>query len=266
MEEVKSFSPDIKVLCRFLGGSQLYGLATPESDKDERGLIMSTRAKFILGTGRFDESRNQDSAIQLDVVYKELGHWVRLLNAGNTEAFEMLFAPRSVFTVYENEFDLFRQNPFAFMDSKKLFNCLRGYAQSEFRLAKGERVGVLGSKRKQALDKYGYSHRNASHLVRLLNTGITFFKEGRYVVNCADFPKEVYEKILNIKTKPTEYSVEQLAIDYADLEKQIVEAYESRKKSYHFNEKEANKILLSAYFPHLQMEFKKNSLDGLGSV
>lgn len=263
---METFNSDIKVLCRFLGGSQLYGLSTPESDKDERGLIMSTRAKFILGTGRFDESRNQDSAIQLDVVYKELGHWVRLLNAGNTEAFEMLFAPRSVFTVYEKEFELFRQNPYAFMDSKKLFNCLRGYAQSEFRLAKGERVGVLGSKRKMALEKYGYSHRNASHLVRLLNTGITFFKQGVYVVNCADFPDDIYEKILHIKTKPTEYSVEQLAIDYAELEKDIVEAYENRKKSYHFDEKEANKILLSAYYPHLSKEFAKNSLDDSSSV
>ena len=51
-----------KTLCRYLGGSHLYHLDTPQSDRDERGVFMVTEPSYILGTMRHDEKRRQTKA------------------------------------------------------------------------------------------------------------------------------------------------------------------------------------------------------------
>jgi len=248
---------NIKKLCEFKGGSHLYHLNTHNSDIDVRGLYMNTDAKHIIGTAKNEEYRKQNPNIQQDIVYKELSAWVRLLHQGNTEAFEMLFASSDSFTLCAPEFNLFRAEAHNLIDSRKLFNVLRGYAQSEFRLAKGERAGVLGSKRKESLNTYGYSYRNATHLLRLLWTGIHFFRHQIYVVNCRDFGADEYNYLMKIKATPERYSVEQLEADYKQYDAEIVAAYESRTRTFTFSEKIANNLLLRCYFPYLKLEYQK---------
>ena len=252
---------DAKILCELLGGSHLYGLNTPASDEDTRGIVINTSADYILGLRRYDESRKQNAAIKQDIVFKELSAWVRLLYQGNTEAFEILFAPESKFISLSPEIKLFRATPYEFIDSRRLFGCLRGYGASEARLVAGLRTGVLGSKRKQSLDTYGYSPKNATQLLRLFQTGIEFFTHERYVVETRDFGSDFHAYLMEIKTNPSSYSLELFEKDYREMEARLVMAFESyRKKSFHFNEKLANKLLLRCYFPHLQSEYSKISL------
>jgi hypothetical protein len=256
-------APVTKKLCQFNGGSHLYHLNTPASDIDERGVFMHTEARFILGTDRFEEIRKQNPAIQEDVVYKELNAWVTLLRKGNTEALEILFAPEADFVILTNEMRLFRESARDFLDSTNLYNCLRGYAQGEYRLAMGERTGVLGSKRKAALDKHGFSPKNATQLMRLLLTGIFLFENDTYVTDCRFFGSDLFKYLFEIKTKPESYSAELLTKDYKELDARLTRAFEARKVTYTFNTQLANQLLLDCYYPHIQVAWQQPVYDAL---
>ena len=237
-------------LCKYLGGSHLYGLNTESSDVDIRGVILNTDPSFIIGLNRFDEERNMKNGN--DIVYREFSNFIRLLHRGNTEAFETLFAPESSFSELSKEFKRIRIYRDELIDSEKLFNCLRGYAQGEYRLAMGERTGVLGSKRKTSLDKYGFSPKNCTNLLRLLYTGIHFFEHDKYVVNCREFGDDVFNKLFKIKTKPETYSKEQMWEDYKTYDAALVNAYDNRKVTHKFNEVIANWLIVDMYFPYLE--------------
>jgi len=239
-----------KVLCKYLGGSHLYKLNTESSDLDERGIFITTDPSYIIGLQRHDEDRNQENGT--DFVMKEFSNFIRLLYRGNTEAFETLFAHESAFSVFSKEFRFLRVYANDLIDSEKLYNCLRGYAQGEYRLALGERTGVLGSKRKAALDKYGFSPKNCTNLLRLLYTGIHFFEKDKYVVDCHEFGDDVYNKLFQIKTKPETYSKEQMGEDFKIYDAALVKAYENRKVTHKFNEIVANWLIVQMYFPYLE--------------
>ena len=87
----------------------------------------------------------------------------------------------------------------SFIDTDNMFKCLRGYMQSELRLANGERTGQLGGKRKAQLDKYGFSPKNFVQLFRLAHAGVTLFQEGYFPVNVMPF---VFgEMLFKLKTR-----------------------------------------------------------------
>lgn len=247
---------NVKTICELNMGSRLYHLDTPTSDFDKRSLFINLDADYILGTRRFDEARKQNSVLKLDVVAKEISHWVRMLHQANTEALEMLFAPRSEFTIYEPEFDSFRQSATEFLDSKKLFNALRGYMVSEHALATGRRTGKLGSSRADALAKYKYSPKNVVQILRLSEVGCVFFKTGKFVVDCREFDDRFYKLLYRIKTNPSSYSLAEFEQDYVNAESHLVSSFEARKNTYYFNEQLANRLLLKSYFPPLHSQYQ----------
>lgn len=237
------------VICEYLGGSHLYGLNTPESDEDVRGVFVNTEPKFILGTGRFDEERKQNYKIKEDIVYKELSAFVRLLYAANTEALEVLFAPREAFTLLRADMQKIRESHESLVDSQKLYNCLRGYMQGEYRLAIGERKGQIGGKRYAKLQEVGFSPKNFTQLFRLAYAGCIFFKQNRFPVNLKDEP--IYEELMKIKTKPESFTVESLTASYKEAEKNLDEAFANRVVDRKFNDDVANKLLLNTYISFL---------------
>lgn len=241
---------NIKILCRYNGGSHLYRLNNAQSDIDERGVFMTTDYSYILGLKRHDEERKLDET--QDMVMRELNHFMRLLFRANTEALECLNADISSFTELDKSFKFIRIYKDDLIDSARLFNSLRGYAQGEYRLALGQRVGVIGSKRREALNQFGFSPKNCTNLLRLLYTGICFFKDDVYIVDCRDFGDEIYGKLHTIKNNPGTYSATQMERDYKDLDKQLEDAYNNRKSTHQFNEVIANWLLLELYFPYLK--------------
>lgn len=258
---------EIELLCEFQGGSHLYGLNTPASDIDVRGVFANTDPDYILGTKRHDESRKQISSEKEDIVYKELSHFMRLLKASNTEALEILFAKESAFSLMSHSMSLIRTSQDSFVDSERLYNCLRGYMQGELRLALGERKGQIGGKRYEAVQKYGFSPKNFTQLFRLAYVGEIFFKENRFPVNIKDEKDPaIWEALMAIKTQPENFSKDELTLRYAEAELSLEEAFNNRAKDRKFDEEVANETLLAIYIPHLEAAKKKLVQKCLGKV
>ena len=240
-----------KILCKILGGSHLYHLNTVDSDVDERGVFVHLDPKFIIGTKRFDEERRQPTDTDEDVVIKELSHYCSLLAKSNTEALDLLFCSHSHFTVLTDNFRLLRENRLSFVDSVKLFGCLRGYMKGERRLVNGERKGQIGGKRYAKLQEVGYSPKNAVQLLRLAEVGRMFFSNDQYFVDTRHFGVNFHSILMDIKTTPERYTRDQIneVVDIA--EQALVDAFENREINYVFDEDKLNEVLMKIYMPIL---------------
>lgn len=239
----------MKTLCKTLGGSNAYGLNTPESDVDYRGVVCNTDAATILGLSRFDVIQKQENE---DEVYYEVRKFFELLKNGNTGALEVLFTNRDKFLEFAPEFEPVYANRMSFVDTDKMFKCLRGYMQGEQRLANGERTGQLGGKRKAQLEKYGFSPKNFVQLFRLAWCGVTLFQDGFFPINVMDEDPAFGLYLFELKTNPAHFTREQLNLEVASAEKKLLEAYEARKFRYTFDEAKANALLTQLYLPHLK--------------
>jgi hypothetical protein len=237
----------MKMLVKVLGGSTAYGLNTPESDVDYRGVFVNTEPSKILGLDKLDHLQKQEAD---DIVYYEVRKFFDLLRQGNTGALEILFtedAPLETSDIFAE----IQANKLKFVDTDKMFRCLLGYMQGERRLANGERTGQLGSKRKAQLDKYGFSPKNFTQLFRLANCGISLFEKGYFPVNMKKHDETVHAFLLRVKTHPESYNKEQLnnLADHYEIE--LKKAYENRNYSYTFDADLANEMLRKAYIHYL---------------
>lgn len=215
----------MKTLCKYLGGSHLYGMNTPASDIDERGVfMMNTDPLYVYGFHRLDNQVNQTP--EKDVVMHELTQFIKLATKSNTQTLECLFAPLGMFTFLDHDFELsVLDNRTRFLNTDQLFKSLDGYLLNEMRLALGERTGLLGSKRKNALDQYGFSPKNFSHLFRLTACGIHFFRTGVYPVRLADFDPAMHELCMEVKTNPGSF-------DKGDLQARALKKKEEMRAAY----------------------------------
>ena len=237
----------MKMLVKALGGSTAYGLNTPESDLDYRGVFINIDPAKILGLERMDHLQKQETD---DIVYYEVRKFFELLRNGNTGALEILFSDNLLET--SDAFEEIQANKFKFLDTGKMFRCLLGYMQGERRLTNGERTGQLGSKRKAQLDKHGFSPKNATQLLRLGFCGETFFLKGYFPVNVKMENENVWKELFDIKTQPHKYTVAQVNNKFDLAESFMKKAYEDRKFNYEFDHKYANEVLRRAYLPYLQ--------------
>ena len=235
------------MLVKVLGGSRSYGLDTPESDIDYRGVFANTEASKILGLEKLDHVQKQETD---DIVYYEVRKFFELLRAGNTGALEILFSQEFIETSDEFK-NLIQTNRLKFLDSDRMFKCLLGYIQGERRLANGERTGQLGGKRKAQLDKHGFSPKNATQLLRLAFCGDVFFQKGYFPVNVKKENELVWKQLFSIKTEPHLYTVSKVNELFDVAESFMKDSYEKRKFSYTFDAELANDILRRIYLPHL---------------
>lgn len=250
----------MKILARLLGGSHLYGLNTPESDYDERFIYAYDDVPNIIGLDKNECISEQDK--DQDKLGYELRRYLELLKKTNNQVVEYLFADESAFIEITPEFKLIRQNKFRLIDQDRFYKSLRGYIQNELKLANGERTGELGSKRKAALDKYGFSPKNFSHLLRLIQCGITFFKTGEYPVNLQKHNAALTEKLLKIKMEPGAFTKESLNITAKIMEELFVNAYQDRltkDRISYYDHDVANDIIFKIYYPTLKEIYEKNS-------
>jgi predicted nucleotidyltransferase len=246
----------MKILFKMQGGSHSYGLNTPASDTDWRGIYAHTEIADIVGlqSGVNDSKVKQNETT--DEAYWEVCRFFNLLKDGNTQAVEILFAKSHV--IATPEFHLIRAHRRMLLDTEKMFKVLQGYAQSERRLANGERTGKLGGKRKEAIDTYGYSPKNFVQLFRLLWAGTVFFSQGYFPLNVGEYNQLLQAKLLTIKTNPKTFSVDYLN-KYADvMESMLIEEFEKRDKSkdFKFDEKAANHLCYLIYAPLIRQAGK----------
>jgi hypothetical protein len=223
----------MKTLCKYLGGSHLYGMSTPASDVDERGVFMNTDPLYVYGFHRLDNQVNQTA--EKDVVMHELTQFLKLATKSNTQTLECLFAPCGSFSVLDSDFErMVLGQRERFLNTDQLFKSLEGYLYNEMRLALGERTGLLGSKRKNQLDKHGFSPKNFSHLFRLAECGRQFFLTGVYPVRLKDFNPELHDLCMSVKLHPETWTADELKAKAEALREEMRAAYESVSDSAKF--------------------------------
>lgn len=235
-------------LCKYLGGSHSYGLAVEGvSDIDERAIFCNTEISKILGLNRFDHlvTQNKDK----DSCYWEIRNYFNLLQKGNTQALEMLFNKNWIDIT--PEFENIQKNKYSLIDSQKFFKCLEGYCHSELKLAIGERTGKLGGKRKEIVEKLGFSPKNFVQLIRLSYCGRILFEYGYFPVNIKNDNTNLFNLLYDIKYNPENYTKE-LLISLADTHRnQMLEAFNNIKYDFKFDEKLANELIYGIYKPFL---------------
>jgi len=86
----------MNIVCEMLFGSHLYGLDTPNSDKDYKGIILPAKRQLLLGQTCFhvDESTNKNASKNtkddIDKTYYSLQYFVNLACQGETIAVDLL--------------------------------------------------------------------------------------------------------------------------------------------------------------------------------
>jgi predicted nucleotidyltransferase len=225
-----------------VGGSKLYGLDTPESDTDYRGVYATTDLQVAAG---FQDHSSIVKTGEVDATYYELGRFLALLRKTNTQVMEVLFAPDSAFSVMTPEFEWLRSKKYELFDSEKLKQSLLGYIHSEIRLATGERRGQLGSLRKQKIETFGFSPKNFTQLLRLIFVGKYLYEHGEYVVRVADVDPDYHELLMIVKTKPELFTKEDLVRMVESGKSELVKVMESSKLKTEFNTNLASKFLLT---------------------
>ena len=148
-------------------GSIAHGTYLEEpDDRDIFGIYVPPK-KYVLGLSNKDHYISQQD--NMDITYFSIRKFMRLLINQNPNVITWLWIkPEHI--IKDSEYyswDL-RHNKEKFI-SKKLFRSFLGYANGQFhRVFHFGKTGKLGKVRKEQVQKYGYSPKNASHLIRLL--------------------------------------------------------------------------------------------------
>lgn len=244
------------ILAKVVGGSHMYGLNTPESDYDERYVFMHDELSRTIGLDRYEHQDERGG--EQDKFGFELRHYLNLLRKTNTQVVELLFADEYIYV-----HPLFRQllinNRLQLLDTERMYKSLRGYIHGERRLANGERTGLLGGKRKAAVEKYGFSYKNFVQLFRLAFCGRYFIQHQIFPTRIETVDKNLHNWLMELKTHPEKFTCKQLD-DLVTAEEALLEdLFENRDKSkdLKFNEELANNILLQFYFPVLEQLYSK---------
>jgi hypothetical protein len=236
-----------KIIAKIVAGSRLYGLDTPESDTDTRGVFLNTDPATILGLERLDLMKRDDA----DVLLFEFRHFLSGLRKTNTNMLEILFAEDEEFQILEPEFSRLKENRKRLVDSERLFGSMLGYIENERRLATGERRGKIGGKRREKLERYGFSPKNFSHLFRLARCGTAFFKTGEYPVNIRKRDPEFAKFLFSVKTEPEKFSRDELESMVPGMMSELEKSFRERTEDLKFDEELANRLCLEVYLPYL---------------
>jgi predicted nucleotidyltransferase len=120
---------ETNLIYQVVAGSQAYGLDTPESDLDLRGVCIPPR-RYLLGLSSFEQWEGQDE--DGDVVIYALDKFVRLALACNPNIVELLYAePRHVLFINDYGRRLV-ENREKFL-SRRARHTFAGYAISQLR-------------------------------------------------------------------------------------------------------------------------------------
>lgn len=113
------------ILLEAVSGSRAYGLATPESDTDIKGVFYLPRSLFY-GLNYIPQISNETN----DVVYYELGRFIELLLQSNPNTLELLASPADCVRIRHPLMDAFKAPWFV---SKTCCQTFAGYAYGQIK-------------------------------------------------------------------------------------------------------------------------------------
>lgn len=117
------------VLLQIIAGSKAYGLDTPQSDTDIRGVFIQPKATFYGFTPLQQVAEDGN-----DVVYYELGRFIDLLAKNNPNILELLFSPAETTLVRHAFIERIRPE---WVLSKLCLDTFAGYARAQIGKAFG---------------------------------------------------------------------------------------------------------------------------------
>jgi hypothetical protein len=117
------------MLLQCISGSRAYGLDTPQSDTDIKGVFALPKRDFY-GLNYTEQLSNPSN----DIVYYELGRFVELLLNNNPNILELLATPDDKILYKNPVIDALKPELFL---SKLCYNTFAGYARSQIHKAKG---------------------------------------------------------------------------------------------------------------------------------
>lgn len=175
---------DIAPHCLAIGviGSDSHGTKiAPENggidDTDYMGIVLPP-ARHLIGLGTWEHWVYPPDANGLDVTLYSLKKFVGLLLKSNPNVLGFLWL-RPDFYVHASPALVQLIEARAAFASKQAYPSFIGYAHSQIRKMEANVFnGYMGDKRKRLVEKHGYDTKNASHLIRLLRTGIEFLNTG----------------------------------------------------------------------------------------
>lgn len=148
------------VIYRCVVGSRAFGLDSPDSDTDLRGIYLPPADRLFSLDGVPEQIERKES----EECYWELSKFLKLALKANPNILECLYTPLVLFaTPLAGELRSIRS---AFL-SKLLYQTYNGYVLSQFKKLDAD----------QRL-RGAYRWKHAMHLIRLLLSGITALREG----------------------------------------------------------------------------------------
>ncbi len=223
-----------QTLVRMVFGSHLYGLDTPESDTDYKGVFMPSKQEILLGripkTLRLSEgsgANGKNTAEDVDEEHYSLHYFIDLACKGETVALDMLHSRPEHWTAYSAEWlSLVAQREKFYTKNLK---ALVGYARRQ-----AAKYGVKGSRLNDArrvlewLKEMEYR----SPDVRLDDLWDVFPKGEHIRQEPATFPETV--STVDVCGKKLQSSAK--AKQYIDTMDRFVEAYGARARKAERNE------------------------------
>lgn len=135
------------LLFECISGSRAYGLSTPTSDTDIRGVFVLPEEEYY-GLNYVEQLSNESS----DIVYYELRRFVDLLSKNNPNMLELLAMPEDCILYKHPLYDRFRAEDFL---SKLCKTTFAGYALTQVKKARGLKkkiVNPVEPERRSVLD------------------------------------------------------------------------------------------------------------------
>ncbi len=162
---------DTRLILKVYVGSHSYGTNTKDSDEDFKGVCIPPK-NYLLGLDNFEQKEQKEP----DIVIFSLKKFVYLALQNNPNILDALFVAKN-HILFINEFGQeLRDLRYDFL-SKRVYKTYGGYAYSQLKKMVSVDYKAQG-KRLEDVQKYGYSTKNAMHLIRLLRMGIEILTDG----------------------------------------------------------------------------------------
>lgn len=130
-ENKGKFPEGCRIIYQVVTGSQSFGLSTPTSDVDIKGVYVQDNWKH----GMFESDGYVSSVtINKDEIYFEIKRFLELLIKGEALALEMLFNPKDCIVYMDKRFEFLRKHKDRFI-TKKLYFTFINYAMGQFKKA-----------------------------------------------------------------------------------------------------------------------------------
>lgn len=241
------------------GGSRAYGLNTPDSDTDIRGVFVNTEVSQILGLNRFDHQINKKD--KEDTVLVELRQFFKNLKKGCTGDIELLWTePDSIITPSYNWGQILKYRT-RLVSTNTLFKSISGYLTHERELAFGEKT-----KNQKILDNvknFGYNPKSVVQFCRLAWCATEFFKKGVFPVNLGEYQTMgdscvlVYDFLYKVKNTKTSiwYGRDRIIEKMNEFESEFYRSFQAKNFCYEFDDKIVSEICFCIYYDILDTQY-----------